>query len=482
MVLMCTPAYGGEAAGDDWTPLFDGRSLNGWQAVGKSDSLVVSDERMICRGEAGYLLLTGGRTGGYEDFELLVEAKTVGGACGGIIFHTSAPGQSAIPQGYEVRLHNTPCGSGDLRKTGSLVAIRNIFRPPVHDDEWFTLRLAVRGRNITVAVNDVLLVDYTEPLKPLRPADAARRRLSRGTFALNWAGTGGELHFRSIRVKPLAGRPAGAEIPAEEPFADILALHAAGFPVIDYHVHLKGGLTIEEALAHARKTGINIGIAPNCGLHFPITSDRGIDDFLKAMAGQPLFLGMQAEGREWTTLFSPAAIARFDYVFTDAMTITDDAGRRMRLWIDKEVHIGDDREAFMEMLVGRTVAILENEPIDIYVNPTYLPRALADDYDRLWTEARMRRVIEAAVKNAVAIEINSSLRLPKPAFIKMARAAGAKFTFGTNNGGRQLSACEYGVQMVKECGLTPADMFLPRPDGRKPVQIRKQRSGAAVGP
>ena len=39
-----------------------------------------------------------------------------------------------------------------------------------------------------------------------------------------------------------------------------------------------------------------------------------------------VFIGMQAEGREWVRLFSPATVARFDYVFTDAMTLTDGRG------------------------------------------------------------------------------------------------------------------------------------------------------------
>jgi len=46
------------------------------------------------------------------------------------------------------------------------------------------------------------------------------------------------------------------------------------------------------------------------------------------------------------------------------MAFTDDAGRRTRLWIEKEVYVTPaDREAFMDMLVSRTVGILENEPI-----------------------------------------------------------------------------------------------------------------------
>ena len=50
----------------------------------------------------------------------------------------------------------------------------------------------------------------------------------------------------------------------------------------------------------------------------------------------------------------------------------------------------------------------------------------------------MEKVIDAAVRNGVAIEINARYRLPSPAFIKLAKSKGAKFSFGTNNGDRDL--------------------------------------------
>ncbi|MCC6143386.1 MAG: hypothetical protein IT368_06235, partial [Candidatus Hydrogenedentes bacterium] len=45
------------------------------------------------------------------------------------------------------------------------------------------------------------------------------------------------------------------------------------FPLVDYHVHLKGGLTLDEAKARAAKYGLRCGIAQNCGLNFPVTDD-----------------------------------------------------------------------------------------------------------------------------------------------------------------------------------------------------------------
>ena len=85
-----------------------------------------------------------------------------------------------------------------------------------------------------------------------------------------------------------------------------------------------------------------------------------------------------------------------------------------------------------------------------FVNATFLPLPLQPQYDALWTAARMKRVIDAAVENDVAIEINDRYRIPSPAFIKVAKAAGAKFSFGTNNAEAELGRIEYPIQMVRE--------------------------------
>ena len=44
----------------------------------------------------------------------------------------------------------------------------------------------------------------------------------------------------------------------------------------------------------------------------------------------------------------------------------------MRLWIKEETEVGDPQD-FMDQLVDRIVTIVTTEPIDIYVNPTFLP-------------------------------------------------------------------------------------------------------------
>jgi hypothetical protein len=241
----------------------------------------------------------------------------------------------------------------------------------------------------------------------------------------------------------------------------------------DYHVHIKGDLTLEEALRRSRADGVTYGIATNGGLGFPIDSDAGLEPILSELRTKPVFAAFQAEGREWTGRFSRKALEKFDYVFTDSMTWTDDRGKRMRLWIPEDVGTIADPQAFMDTLVDRATRIFATEPIDLYVNSTYIPDQLAADYDRLWSPARMKRIVDGLAANGIGMEINNRRRIPSAAFITLAKQAGVKFSCGTNNAGADdLGHNEYCIQMIKACALGPGDFWSPPADGKKAVQRR----------
>ena len=236
------------------------------------------------------------------------------------------------------------------------------------------------------------------------------------------------------------------------------SLNRLGYEITDYHAHLKGGLTMEQLLSHSAKTGIKYGVAVNGGRDFPVHNDSALSAYYHSMRKYPVYEGMQAEGREWVKLFSPDSVALFDYVFTDAMTFTDAKGRRTRLWIKDETYV-DDAQEFMDYLVNQIVTILSTEKINIYVNPSFLPDTLQPQYNELWTQERMERVVKALKENNVALEINSRFKIPSSSFIKLAKASGVKFTMGTNNSDTELGYLEYGLQMIRECGLAPEDFW-----------------------
>jgi hypothetical protein len=480
--LLLTAPVGAYAFGDDegeWISLFDGRTLHGWKANEHRETFRVEDGKIVVHGARSHLFYVGPvRARDFKNFELSAEVMTRPAANSGIYFHTAFQPTGWPAAGFEVQVCNTDRGGSgyqEQKKTGSLYAVRNVDKQLVNDNEWFRMNILVRGKQVQIRVNDMLVVDYVEPEPPFRADTNFQRVINHGTFALQGHDPGSTTYFRNIRVRPLADNIAQSseEKPeVDETYREIMKLGAENYPMVDYHVHLKGGLTIEQALANSRRVGINCGIAVNCGMGFPVHSDDSVREYLKGMEGQPCYVALQGEGREWMTLTSPESIARFDYCFTDAMTFTDDNGKRMRIWINEEIGEIKDKQAFMEMYVKRIVGVM-HEPIDIYANATFLPEQIAGEYDALWTTERMQKVIEAAVKNSVAIEINDRYKIPSATFIKVAKAAGAKFSFGTNNADAKLGRLEYPIAMVKQCGLGWEDIFVPKPDGQKPIQVKK---------
>jgi hypothetical protein len=426
------PAFGNKS-NDGWIHLFNGENLDGWTASENKETFSVQDGIIVVKGPRSHLFYTGTvENASFTDFEFKADIMTKPKANSGMYFHTEYLETGWPRRGFEVQVNNS---HSDWRRTGSLYGINDVRDSAAKDNQWFTQHIIVDGRQITVMVNNKVVMEYAVPEGSGRTA----RRLSSGTFALQGHDPGSVIYYKNVMVRPLP-RP--------------------DFPIVDYHVHLKGGLTLEEAIENAKQRNVKFGIAENCGLGFRVTNDQKLQPFFDLLEGKPVYRAMQAEGREWLNMFSPEMIAKFDYVFTDAMTFTDNRGKRIRLWIPREVQI-DDNQEFMDMYVDKIVSVL-NEPIDIYVNPTFLPAVIADQYDQLWTPQRMDKVIKEAVKNDVAIEINARYKIPSKAFIQRAKEAGVKFAFGTNNGGRDLGHLEYSRRMAKQCNLTEKDMFRPK--------------------
>jgi len=431
--------------------LFDGNNQNNWNTSG---NVTIKDSLLILSGPNTHATL---KNSIYQDFDLKLQVRTTSNGKGSISFHTDDSGK-----GYKVEINNDNEDPVWWRKTGSLLSIRNLTKSFVKEGEWFDMNIRVEGQAITIKVDGEPVVEYIEPSNPLRNSLHRESVLSEGTIALMSRGEG-EIEFKNISIETLDRKdiniPAQLAIAKDEQSDDILRLHQEDFPVLDYHVHLKGGFTKEAAAKQSRKTGVNYAIAPNCGIGFPITNDKEVYCFLDSMRTQPFILAMQGEGREWVTTFSEEARNEFDFVFTDALTFNDMKGRRVHLWINDEVII-DDEEKYMDMIVDRTCDVLK-EPANVFVNPFFLPDQLNDRYDQFWTEERMDKVISALAMSGMALEINELYNIPNKAIIMKAKKAGIKFTFGSNNISPEVGKLEHSVRMKKECGLTQQDMFKP---------------------
>lgn len=402
----------------------------------------------------------------YANFSLSGQFMLTDGAEGRILFHTD--GES----GYTVLLHNGEIDG--TRKTGSLASVRNLYRSLAEDNQWFNLDITVRGKNIAIAVNGTDVVCYTEPEQPFRTEEHAKQLLGEGK--LMFCADKGTLQVKELHINALDVNEVNPNdtLPAiDEQNDDIIRLQQMDFPVIDYHVHLKGGLTKEQAHAMSMNYGINYGVAPNAGeggVGRMLADDEEVISYLEEVKPLPFLCGVQGEGRRWTQTFSPEALNKFSYLFTDAMTIIDHKQRNARLYHEEEVHFdGVTPDQYVERIVEQLELILTNEPADFYANPFFLPKVLQADYESYWTESRVNRVLDILQQNKMALEINPRYLIPSMRIIKMAKERGLKFIFGTNNKDADFGKLEYCMQAIKECGITADDIWFPS------MSIRKDR-------
>ena len=404
--------------------------------------------------------------GNYQNFTLQGQAYTEKDAEAALLFHTD--GES----GYEVLFHNGEIDGS--RKTGSLSSIRNLYRSLAEDNEWFDFEISVRGKNIAIQINGTDVVCYTEPSQPYRIAEYSKRLLGQGDILLQ--GKQGIVKFRNLQITPLDENACNENdtLPdIDEQNDNIIRLQQQNFPVIDYHVHLKGGLTKEMAHAMSMNYGINYGVAPNAGeggVGRMLANDQEVYEYYEEVKPLPFLCGVQGEGRKWTATFSQEALGTFDYLFTDAMTIMDHKNRNSRIYRAEEVHYdGVTKEQYMEQIVDQTVKILTNEPADIFANPTYIPEDMQADYDQYWTDERINRVLDVMKEHSIALEINPRYMIPSLKIIRMAKERGLKFVFGTNNVDANYGKLEYCIEAIKECGITIDDLWFPS------MSIRKTR-------
>ena len=239
-------------------------------------------------------------------------------------------------------------------------------------------------------------------------------------------------------------------------------------PLMDLHVHLtyadqsadeNASLAYEKASELSRKMGVIFGIAEEFGSDDLRINDSLLLDRINLARKNSLYLGLQVSRRDWSQIFSKETLQQVDYILGDAMIFPNKTGEMLYIWVPG-MPLGEPQE-FMERYMAHNLQVL-SEPITIWANPTYLPDVLASRYDELWTEARMKKLIDAAVNNKVAIEINSRYKIPSTKFIRMARDAGASFSFGTNHHGQGIGEIAWSVQTAEECGLTKEDFYTPR--------------------
>ncbi len=172
-----TPAFADDT---EWTTLFDGKSLDGWEATSNANWRVEDGTIVVDDGEAGFLL----RKESYKNYELSVEFKAAKGTNSGVFLSTMVNPKVLTEDCYELNI----APPDNPFPTGSLVA-RTKFEGAGESDEWRKFEVHVENGRVVVKLDGIEIVDYkAEPSK----GDRIGLQLNAGKVA-----------FRNIKVRKL---------------------------------------------------------------------------------------------------------------------------------------------------------------------------------------------------------------------------------------------------------------------------------------
>ena len=192
-----------------FVPLFDGKTLKGWQLVAPHGrGYVVEDGAIVCPADGGGNLLTDRE---YGDFILRLEYKLSAGGNNGIGIRTPLTGDAAYV-GMEIQVLDDQHAQykGKIKPEQHTASIYDVFpsrtgfQKPA--GEWNEEEIHVEGRRVKITLNGVVTIDAN--LDNVREDAVLKHHpgLLRTSGYLGFLGHNTRVEFRNIRVRPLVTR------------------------------------------------------------------------------------------------------------------------------------------------------------------------------------------------------------------------------------------------------------------------------------
>jgi len=183
-----------------WQSLFDGETLNGWQASENKDTFSVKDGMIVVDGPRSHLFYVGPvNDANFTDFEFKADVMTKPSANSGIYFHTEYQETGWPSKGFECQVNST---HSDRRKTGGLYAVEDVMDDaPSTDDQWFHYYIRVEGKHVIIKIDDETTVDWTQPEDYTPPRGMSGRMIGEGTIALQGHDPKSVIYYKNIMVR-----------------------------------------------------------------------------------------------------------------------------------------------------------------------------------------------------------------------------------------------------------------------------------------
>jgi len=216
LALAATSAPAGEAG---FTPIFNGRTLDGWVGLGgDTSSYYVQDGQLICKGDGRKFIFSEEQ---YANFILRFEFKLDPGGNNGIGIRAPMSRRPHV-EGMEIQIIDDPYYVRGIPKPdkkpadwtkveayqrhGSIYGV--VAAKPGHlkpAGQWNQQEIVCDGRRVKVTLNGVVIVDaHLDQVKPVDGLEHPGLKNERGHLVLCAHGDyNSQVYFRNMRLKEL---------------------------------------------------------------------------------------------------------------------------------------------------------------------------------------------------------------------------------------------------------------------------------------
>jgi hypothetical protein len=180
--------------GDGFEPLFNGKDMSGWMAVGNGSAWSVENGLLTCRGGRHGWMCTEKM---YDNFVLRLEHRISKGGNSGVFVRIPQRFGRSSRLGFETQILDDHGQPPTKNSTGSLYDMvapsKNMSQPA---GEWNTYEIYCDGPTIRIVHNGETVVDVNADDVP-----EVRNRFRRGYIGVQ--NHGRFVEFRNIRIKVL---------------------------------------------------------------------------------------------------------------------------------------------------------------------------------------------------------------------------------------------------------------------------------------
>ena len=189
-----------------FSPIWDGRTVDGWRQAGAGTFAIVNDGgtegcRLESRGGLGLLWY---ELAQYDEFVLQLQFKTQDDTDNSGVFvrfpNPQADANIPINQGHEIQIREGLDGDGENQKTGSIYNLdredaRGAANPP---GQWNDYEIRFEDGTYTIRLNDQVVNTFTPAGNQVR---------NPGHIGIQNHGDGDRVSFRNIQVQQLGDQP-----------------------------------------------------------------------------------------------------------------------------------------------------------------------------------------------------------------------------------------------------------------------------------